>query len=101
MVLGHHFHDMIVRQAVTSPLLILAGIVLLFFAKAFHRWPRWLLFAAGLVVAGAGAYRLAEVPALSHNHLCHAHNYNPCSGDNAHDEDGHTHWFGGRAAKPE
>jgi hypothetical protein len=44
--------------------------------------------------------RLVEVPALRHNHLCHAHNFNPCKGDNAHDEDGHTHWFGGRAARP-
>ena len=101
MVLAHHFHDMIVRQAMTSPLLILGGIVLLFFATAFPGWSRWLVVAVALAIATAGVYRLVEVPALSHNHLCHAHNYNPCRGDSAHDEDGHTHWFGGRAAKPE
>ena len=101
MFLAHHFHDEIVRQAITSPLRIVAGLVVLFFAKAFHRWPRWAVFAIGLIIAVTGVYRLVEVPALRHNHLCHAHNYNPCSRDNAHDEDGHTHWFGGRAAKPE
>jgi hypothetical protein len=101
MVLGHHFHDTIVRQAITSPLLILFGLVVLVFVKAFHRWARWGVLVVGMVLAATGVYRLVEVPALRHNHLCHAHNFNPCKGDNAHDDDGHTHWFGGRAAKPE
>lgn len=101
MIVAQHFHDEIVRQAVTSPLLIVAGLVLVFFARAFRRWPRRLVFVVGMVVSVAGLYRLVEVPALRHNHLCHAHNFNPCKGDNAHDEDGHTHWFGGRAARPE
>lgn len=101
MIVAHHFHDDIVRQAITSPLLIVAGLVLVFFARALHRWPRRLVLVVATVVAVAGLYRLVEVPALRHNHLCHAHNFNPCKGDSAHDEDGHTHWFGGRAARPE
>ena len=101
MLLAHHFHDAIVRQAITAPLVIVAGLVLLFFARAFHRWPRRLVFVVGLLVVAAGVYRLVEAPALRHNHLCHAHNFNPCTGDYLHDEDGHTHWFGGRAARPE
>ena len=89
------------RRQAPSPLLVVAGLVALFFVWRLEGRGRLPLLLVGLVVVGVGAYRTAEVPALQHNHLCHAHNYNPCSGDNAHDEDGHTHWFGGRAARPE
>jgi hypothetical protein len=102
MVLATHFHDEIVRQAITSPILIVAGLALAAVGVvrlARRRW--WLAIALGTLVAATGVYRLVEVPALRHNHLCHAHNFNPCRGDNAHDDDGHTHWFGRRAAKPQ
>jgi hypothetical protein len=101
-MLASHFHDEIVRQAVTAPLLIVAGAVLAVAGVVWRaRRPAPVLLAVGLLMAAVGLYRLAEVPALRHNHLCHAHNFNPCSGDNAHDEDGHTHRFGRRAARPD
>jgi hypothetical protein len=100
-MLASHFHDEIVRQALTSPLLIVTGVVVGVVGMArLGRRGGGLLLAVGLLVAVIGLYRLVEVPALRHNHLCHAHNYNPCSGDYAHDEDGHIHWFGSRAAQP-
>ena len=102
MVLASHFHDEIVRQATTSVLLIVAGLVLIAIgALRLARRGGRLLVGAALAVTVIGGFRLAETSALRHNHLCHAHNFNPCRGDHAHNEDGHTHRFGGRAAKPE
>ena len=101
-MLASHFHDEIVRQALTAPILIVAGLVVVGLGVIrLGRRGGGLLLAIGVLAAVTGTYRLVEVPALRHNHLCHAHNYNPCSGDNAHDEDGHTHWFGGRTARPD
>jgi hypothetical protein len=101
MILAHHFHDEIVRQAIISPLLVLAALVALFFFWGLEGRGRLPLLVVAVAIVVFGLYRTVEVPALQHNHLCHAHNFNPCSGGNAHDEDGHTHWFGGRAARPQ
>lgn len=69
-MLGSHFHGEIARQALTSPLLILSGLVIAVLGVVrLQRRGVWLLLAVGLLAA-------------------------------AHDEDGHTHWFGRRAAKP-
>ena len=106
MFLASHFHDTIVRQALTSPLVILAGVVLL--AVGFQRWGiagrRWIgaaVVAVGLSATLAGGFRLVEVSALRHNHLCHNHHADDSScdyrGGRAHSAT-HEHWFGGRAA---
>ena len=99
MVASHHT-GMITAQFSASCLLL--GFAVVVFAVAMAK-ERFVVFAsvAALAVAGAGGYLLAEVPALHHNHLCHAHHHDMCNNDNA-ARDEHTHgdhWFGGRAAK--
>lgn len=100
-MLGSHFHDQITRQALSSPLPIIFGVVV--FAVALdvsRRMRRRLLIGFPILLAVGGTYRLVGLPALQHNHLCHAHGSDWCDSD--HRRDGHTHWywFGGRAAKP-
>ncbi len=60
-----------------------------------------MVVAVGLAATLVGGYRLVEVPALSHNHLCHNHHadISGCDyrGQRPHDAT-HEHWFGGRAA---
>ena len=99
MVASHHT-GMITAQFFTSVLLL--GLAVLVFAVAMAK-ERFVVIAAvaALAVSGIGAYRLAEVFALQHNHLCHAHHHDMCNNDNA-ARDEHTHgdhWFGGRAAR--
>ncbi|MEW6474888.1 MAG: hypothetical protein AB1679_21770 [Actinomycetota bacterium] len=102
-MLAYHFHDLITRQFVTSLLVLLVAVVLFMAASRTYRSEpgrNWLLAGLGILVAAFGLYRLAEVPALHHNHLCHAHNSDSCTSDHAARKDDHTHWFGGRAAEP-
>jgi hypothetical protein len=102
-MLASHFHDEISWQALTSPVLILAGLgVLAAAVTRFDRVARRFLVGVGIVVAVAGLYRVVELPALRHNHLCHAHHSDDviCTAEHAANRDDHTHWFGGRAARP-
>lgn len=102
MIASHHT-AMITTQLFTSlGLLAAAGIVagMALAARGAGRFAPVVVTMLALAVGGVGAYRLAEVPALQHNHLCHAHHDDSCNNDNA-AEDEHTHgdhWFGGRAA---
>ena len=98
-MLASHFHDMIARQFSLSPLVILAALVVLVSVVDVRRVVvRRLLAGLACIVALAGVYLLAEVPALRHNHLCHGHGSDACAVD--HDRQDHTHWFGGRASRP-
>lgn len=101
MTLASHFHHEITLQGFTSLLIAVAGLVALFAALRLRWRARLPLGVVGLALGIFGGYRLAEAFALSHNHLCHAHSSDSCSGNESHDQDGHTHRFGSRAAKPE
>lgn len=99
MVASHHT-DMITAQFFTSVLLLGLGVLVFVAALAKERLVA-LAAVFALAFSGIGAYRLAEVFALQHNHLCHAHHHDMCNNDNvARDEHTHgDHWFGGRAAR--
>jgi hypothetical protein len=100
-MLASHFHDEITRQAWTSPLLIVFGVVV--FAVALERsgrMDRRLLIGLALLLAVGGTYRLVELPALQHNHLCHGHGSDACPVGHRRDDHSHPYWFGGRVGKP-
>lgn len=99
MIASHHT-GMITAQLFTSLLLLSAASVAFVVAVTTKRLVSFAAIVS-LAVASVGAYGLAEVPALRHNHLCHAHHHDMCNNDNPAEGDEHNHgehWFGGRAA---
>lgn len=99
MLLASHFHAEITAHAASAVVLIGAGLAGVLVARRFGWRRSWPLVLLAIVVTSFGGYRVAEAGALSHNHLCHAHNSDSCGTD--HDKEDHTHWFGGRAARLE
>ena len=99
-MLAYHFHHQIMWQVLIAPFVILVGVLGGVDAFRSDKPRRLVLLGVGVLVAIAGVLALAETPALRHNHLCHAHSSDDCDLNHAANVDDHTHWFGGRAARP-